>query len=309
MTETDTSKPPAHYEGWWEVPAGLLLASQLAAMDLPRIPGGPVAGIVQAENWHADGRDDAFRLYRLSESLPSAASAAQLEAADAKRIRNRVYRCEECGAWSEQALPRYPLDDLLLKDVEPRYLCGCCRHLTRVAGYQAYYAARRAQTATWAARMTAPGAALAITASEIRPVGTTPSGKRHPITGIAILAFDIADGRKTFDATVLRRPAKPGSKTKGMLDPEPGAAKLRAAIKGRTLICWRAEQLEPLRPILAPNNRHATLGEAAHGHVTNWRADLDVRTGHLRPATDPGRPDRLALLIRRIAASGQEVSA
>ena len=154
--------------------------------------------------------------------------------------------------------------------------------------------------------MAAPGAALAVTASEIRPAGTTPSGKRHPITGIAILAFDIADGRKAFDATVLRKPAKPGAKTKGMLDPEPGAAKLRAAIDGRTLICWRVQQLEPLRPILAPNSRHTRLGEEAQTRVTNWRSDLDVRIGHLRVATDPGRPDRLALLIRRIAAGAPD---
>lgn len=293
---------PTVYEGWWEVPDGLLLASQLAAMDLPRIPGGQVAGIVHAENWHAHGRDDAFRLYRLGESLPSTASAAQLEAADAKRTHNRVYRCEECGAFSEQALPRYPLDDRLLKNIEPRYLCRCCRHITRLTGYQAHYGARRVAAVGWAAKMAAPGAALAVTAAEVRPEGTTPSGKRHPITGIAVLAFDIADGRKVFDATVLRRPAKTGARLKGQLDPETGAKKLRAAIEGRTLIGWRTEDLEPLRPILAPNSgRHTALGEGAQTQVTDWRGDLDVRSGRLRGATSPGRPDRLALLIRRMA--------
>lgn len=291
------------YEGWWQVPDGLLLASQLAAMDLPRIPDGPPAGIVQAENWHAHSRDDAFRLYRLSESLPSPSSAAQLEAADAKRAKGRVYRCEGCGAFSEQSLVRYPLGDQLLKDVEPRFLCGCCRHLTRLTGYQSYYAARRAGAARWAQRMTAAGAALAVHAAEVRPEGTTAGGKRHAATGIAVLAFDVADGRKVFDATVLRRPAKTGARIKGQLDPEPGASKLRAAVEGRTLIGWRSEDLEPLRPILAPNSRHTTLGEDAYTRVTDWRGDLDVRTGRPRSATSPGRPDRLALLIRRIAGS------
>ncbi|WP_194918199.1 hypothetical protein [Catenulispora rubra] len=295
---------PTVYEGWWEVPDGLLLASQLAAMDLPRIPGGEVAGIVQAENWHARGRDDQFRLYRLSDSLPSTASATQLEAADAKRTKNRVYRCEECGAFSEQALPRYPLDDQLLKNIEPRYLCRCCRHITRLTGYQAHHGARRAAAARWAATMAAAGAALAVTAAEVRPEGTTPSGKRHPITGIAVLAFDIADGRKVFDATVLRRPAKAGQRTKEQLDPEPGAKRLRAAIEGRSLIGWTLKDLEPLRPILAPNSgRHVALGEEAHARVTDWRSDIDVRTGRPRAATNPGRPDRLALLIRRIATT------
>ncbi|MEY9904367.1 hypothetical protein ABIA35_000573 [Catenulispora sp. MAP12-49] len=293
---------PTVYEGWWEVPDGLLLASQLAAMDLPRIPGGEAAGIVHAENWHAHGRDDAFRLYRLAESLPSTASAAQLEAADAKRTRNRVYRCEECGAFSEQALPYYPLDDQLLKNITPRYLCRCCRHITRLTGYQAHYGARRAAAARWAAKMAASGAALAVHAAEVRPEGTTASGKRYPITGIAVLAFDIADGRKVFDAMVLRRPVKTGAKVKGQLDPEPGAAKLRAAIDGRTLIGWLAEDMEPLRPILAPNSgRHIALGQDAQTRVTDWRGDLDVRSGRLRGATSPGRPDRLALLIRRMA--------
>jgi len=290
------------YEGWWEVPDGLLLASQLAAMDLPRIPGGPVAGIVQAENWHAYGRDDAFRLYRLSESQPSAATAAQLKAADAKRTKGRVYRCEECGAFSQQALPRYPLDDQLLKDVEPRYLCGCCRHVTRLTGYQATFAVRRAAAVRWAAKVAAPGVALAVTASEVRPEGITASGKRYAATGIAVLAFDVADGRKVFDATVLRRPAKTGAKVKGQLDPEPGAKKLRGVIEGRALIGWRAEDLEPLRPILAPGSR-AALGDEAHTRVTDWRSDIDPRSGRPRGATSPGRPDRLALLIRRIADS------
>ena len=294
---------PTVYEGWWEVPDGLLLASQLAAMDLPRIPGGPVAGIVQAENWHAYGRDDNFRLYRLAGSIPSSSSAAQLQAADAKRNKDRVYRCEECGAFSEQALPRYPVDDQLLKDIEPRYLCRCCRHITRLTGYQAHYGRRRADAARWAATIAVPGAALAVAAVEVRPEGTTASGKRHAITGIAVLAFDIADGHKVFDATVLRRPAKAGQKTKGQLDPEPGAAKLRAAIEGRVLIGWRSEDLEPLRAVLAPNSRHTVLGEQAQTRVTDWRADIDVRSGRARAATSPGRPDRLALLIRRMAAT------
>lgn len=292
---------PTVYEGWWAVPDGLLLASQLAAMDLPRIPGGPVAGVVQAENWHAYGRDDNFRLYRLAESVPSSASAAQLQAADAKRTKDRVYRCEECGAFSEQALPRYPIDDQVLKDVAPRYLCRCCRHITRLTGYQAYYGGRRAAAAKWAQRLAAPGAALAVAAAEVRPEGTTASGKRHAATGITVLAFDIADCRKAFDATILRRPVKAGTKTKGQYDPEPGAKKLRAAFEGRTLIGWRSDDLEPLRPILASGTR-AVLGEEALPRVTDWRGDLDG-AGRPRPATAPGRPDRLALLIRRMAAA------
>ena len=308
MTDTKTGKPPTHYEGWWEVPAGLLLASQLAAMDLPRIPGGPAAGIVQAENWHAYGRDDNFRLYRLSESLPSSASAAQLEAADAKRIRNRVYWCEECGAWSEQALPRYPLGDLLLNGIEARHLCGCCRHITRLTGYQAYYAARRAQSIAWAARMAAPGAALAVTASEIRPAAPhrRASGTRSPASPSWPSTSPTAAKPSTPPCC-----ASPPARCQDQGDAGPRARRGQAARRHRRphadLLARAA--VGALRPILAPNSRHTRLGEEAQTRVTNWRSDLDVRIGHLRVATDPGRPDRLALLIRRIAAGAPDGTA
>ncbi|MGW1802526.1 hypothetical protein ACWCQN_43335 [Streptomyces sp. NPDC001984] len=63
---------------------------------MPRQPGGPVRATVEGHD--GVGRRDTFDLYLISESVPISASAAQSDAAGARRTTVRPCRGRELAA-------------------------------------------------------------------------------------------------------------------------------------------------------------------------------------------------------------------
>ena len=83
MPHDRSSTGPVTYDGWLQVPRTLATSTQLARDDLPRAPAGPVRGYVEALGFH--NKKARHPLYLVAESVPTAASAAQLAAAATRR--------------------------------------------------------------------------------------------------------------------------------------------------------------------------------------------------------------------------------
>ncbi|MFJ2864142.1 hypothetical protein [Kitasatospora sp. NPDC087314] len=66
----------------------------LGDLDLSRQPAGPVRATIDIRD--PAGRKATYDLYDVRESIPSPATAAQLDAAAARRTISRT--CEDCGA-------------------------------------------------------------------------------------------------------------------------------------------------------------------------------------------------------------------
>lgn len=75
--------PPAQYDCWSDVPAGLVTQTRLADADPPRRSGGPARAYVRDANWR--GKQQTFALYAVAESVPTAATGRQLAAAAQRR--------------------------------------------------------------------------------------------------------------------------------------------------------------------------------------------------------------------------------
>ncbi|MFG2919007.1 hypothetical protein ACGF0D_39785 [Kitasatospora sp. NPDC048298] len=137
-------KPVPSYARWAEVPDHLRTRTQLAALDLPRQAAGPVRATIETRN-PGTGRKDEFDLYDVRESVPTAATAAQLLSAGVRRTTN-TRTCEDCGAHPET--PCTPAAD-------GRALCGTCAHITRLRIRQAEIRAAAQDVAETAARLLA----------------------------------------------------------------------------------------------------------------------------------------------------------
>src|SRR5271169_3874760 len=86
------------YTVWYQVPTHLRTRTQLASLDLPRVPDGPVRAEIYARG--GDGPKGTFDLFDLNESQPSPATANALAAA--QRRRDPVaHQCQDCGAHTE----------------------------------------------------------------------------------------------------------------------------------------------------------------------------------------------------------------
>jgi hypothetical protein len=281
-----------YYYSWHEVPEHLHTRTQLAALDLPRIPGGPVHAQVAARG--GDGRRGVFDLYTLAESTPSPASAKALAAAIARRD-PAAHRCQDCGANTDQpTTPSQPADP-----GQSIRLCWTCLHIHRLRTHQASLARMRetaaAQAAAWLAEDNA--AVLAVTTISPPP---TDSGKPRPAIAAVIDAVT-PGGAPLLHLTVhLRASRFPHLVPEAAVDRGTAAPALRTALRDRPLIDWHAADLDPLRTILGPFDAvtaHHHLSQA----VTVWRSTIDPTTDRLIPAAHPGRADRMALLIHRIA--------
>ncbi|WP_369267949.1 hypothetical protein, partial [Streptomyces harbinensis] len=84
MAAPDQPSPRPHFASWREVPDGVYATeTQLKTMDLPRRPGPPAATVKGVDGI---GRRTTITLYRIDQSVPTAATAAQLAAATGGRI-------------------------------------------------------------------------------------------------------------------------------------------------------------------------------------------------------------------------------
>ncbi|GAA2156914.1 hypothetical protein GCM10009760_58430 [Kitasatospora kazusensis] len=290
----ESVKPVPSYTWWGEVPDHLRTATQLAALDLPRQAAGPVRATIETRN-PGTGRKEDFDLYDVRESVPTAATAAQLLAAGARRT-TTSRTCEDCGAHPET--PCTPAAD-------GRALCGTCAHITRLRTRQAEARAAAQDVADTADRLLADEH-LAVLQIDYIPGEPTAAGTPRPPAAARLTVLD-RTGTALYDRTVrLTGPRTPGAPDHA-IDPAPALADLTNLLAERTVVLWTLGDLDPLYDALRrlkldtallPEGRVNSLRPAA----TQWRADLDPRTGELRRPTPPGTADRLLLLLRKMSA-------
>lgn len=297
----DSSAPTVTtYEAWRQVPASFATRTQLAHADLPRQPGGPVRAYVNAR----DFRDKKTRqpLYLVAESEPTAASAAQLAAAAARRTAVRT--CEDCGARAQQALTAH----------EDRHLCAMCRSIARVRERQRELREARPGLSAWARRLLGRED-LAIVWAEEQAAEPTGSGRPRPPLSARVTAVDNG-GEPLCNLRVrLAGPRTQGAPADAVPAGE-AAALLRDRLGGRRLVGWTPVALEPVTKRLAALGHRLDLAwistapgpdwngwdTTVRGRAAQWRAEFDPATGDLLPAWEPGRADRLHLMLARIAA-------
>ncbi|GIF75652.1 hypothetical protein [Asanoa siamensis] len=281
----------AEYDGWWQVPPGLLTRAQLAELEFPRQPT-QVAGRV----WMDDFRGRRVRLlvdlYRPQTCLPTTASAAQLRAA-AARATGRVYECAKCGCRPERSLAGEPL-------------CQVCRHIQRLRGQQEE--ARRAQRHAAECVAEALAEPRAVILHAVRNgAPPTPSGRARPPLSARIRAVDAANGRALLDVTVSLVSPRARLRDPNAVPAADVTEEVIAVLGGRTLIYW-SDDTWVLRQAVRhdwPQREYAHQGPrlvAVQNWSTSWRAQLTTK-GERIPAWHPGTPDRLWLHLTRIAAT------
>lgn len=287
---------PERYDGWHTVPEHLRTKTQLADLDLPRIPGGEPVGYVYDRGPH--GRKGTFELYDLAASVPSLATGVQLDIARARQGRD-VRRCEKCGARPEQR----PTPHRSSEGEEVMLLCHACLHIARLRAAQHRAASDRAAACRDAAYWLAADTAALIHLAPITPP-PAPDGRAKRPLALVVGAFT-PSGRVLYRTTVrLNRSRNPIVPTDATPADEAFPA-LRNAVAGRDLIEWASGSLKHLDGALtAPAEPARTWREitALDTRVTAWRGQIDPRTHRRIPARDPGRADLMALLIRRMAA-------
>lgn len=289
------------YEGWRTVPAHLYTRTQLADLDLPRQPGGPVRAYVTAEGQVR--RRETYELYDARESAPSPASARQLESAAARR-KPGAFACQDCGAHTERTAIR-----IHGRAGERRLVCLACRHIAAMREFQAKLAVLRADNARSAAAWLAEDTAAVLQVDVLTPPPAD-SGRRRPAVAYSAAAFT-PSGRELLSLGIRLRRSRHELVPEGSLDIGDAIPVLRGVLDDRALITWQFNDLYPIAAALLPEDaaaseiagywRHRDISYLNH-LVAQWRGELDPDSGQLRGARHPGRADLMALLIRRMAA-------
>ncbi|HEV2636296.1 MAG TPA: hypothetical protein VGX23_14175 [Actinocrinis sp.] len=297
------------YDNWRDVPEHYRTRTQLADLDLPRVPvGDPVAWI---ETRNAIGRRDCFDLYDATTSEPSPATAKTLEAAAARRSAKN-YCCQDCGARTDSPTTALRLPG---KSV-PCELCRTCLHIGHLRRAQSARALARidvtARAAAWVSRDTA--AVIEVT-NHTPPPGE--SGRRKPPVALTVQAVT-PTGQPLADLSIRLRNSRHALVPPGALDRDTAFAQLRTILAGRAPIAWHARDLDPITLALIPDpfavddlsdHWRRPAVRSLHDAVATWRGELHPHTGRLlAPSLRPGRADRMALLIRRMAADHHHAS-
>lgn len=297
------------YAGWWEVPDHLMSVTGLQELEFPRVgDGDPVAWVEIRENWR--GKKDTVALYDVRRCPPSKAAAGHLVAAARKSTKQRV--CEDCGARCQRPLPRHSEDD-------SRRLCPACRHITRLRTRQAEIAELREQHSAWAAKVLAWETGAAVQVDLVVPPPSD-SGRKRPATAARVRAVDLGS-RRLVDVTI--RLVGPRAKwvPDNAVPAEQGVPQVHQALIGRSLVLWDPEEITALREV-APHETWRPEAPAwrlqpgeqqpervrwttVHHKATQWRGQLDPRHRDLVACIAPGSPDRLLLLVQRMAGQDQ----
>lgn len=289
------------YEGWWEVPPHLMSATALKELEFPRVATGDPVAWVRARDWR--GKADEVALYDVRVCPPTPATAAQLEAAGRRADAGRRV-CEDCGALCQRPVP--PRDD-----AGSRRLCPACRHILVLRVRQRVAAANRDRQARWAADVLAAGDAVIVQVDLTVPPPAE-SGRKRPATAARIRAVDLA-GQQLLETTL--RLVGPRSRwvPPDAVPREEGAVAVHTALAGQPLILWDFDEAEALRAAAPhPDWRYGTVtafdhpprpGEwtTARHRATEWRGQVDPKRLGLVDSVPPGTPDRLALMVRRMA--------
>jgi hypothetical protein len=301
------------YAGWWQVPAHLLPATALAQLEYPRTPDGcqPVAW-VDTRDWR--DRKASIPLYDVRTCPPTKATARQLEAAAGRTGARRI--CADCDARCQRPLTVDP------GDRRPR--CPACRQVARLRARQAQLAQARPHLAARAAQLLG-WAEAAVVQVDLHTPPPTPAGRRRPATAAHVGAVDLA-GRRLVAVLVRLVGRRAHHVPQGAVPADQAAPLVHRALLGRRLICWSHQDLTGLqlaaphpelpRPLRFPeasdaSQPHLPIPEHARAVVveplaTRWRGQLDPHTRALVPSLAPGTPDRLLLMLRRIAASSDQ---
>lgn len=281
------------YDGWKSVPPNLLTKTQLGELDMPRIPAPEQepAGTVRTFNYR--GRSDEFDLYDVAETAPSTATAHKLAASRTPAADTR-HLCVDCGARTERPCA--------LREAHARRLCEACAHIADLAAAQIRLRAARAEHAAWAAGIVADPHVRYV---HIRSVhGPAPDeGKRPPLLAVHITIAD-HDGATVLETDVSARvngilKAAPA----GTIRWETGATQVADTLRGHRVVCWSQGHALQLRKLLARTDATPEHIDAVDEKAAQWRGDVSPTSGALRSATDPGRADRLWLVIARMGAT------
>jgi hypothetical protein len=297
------------YAGWWEVPDHLLPATTLAELEYPRTTNGQQpAAWVATRDW--GDRKTSIPLYDARACPRTKATARQLAAAAVRSGRQRT--CAQCGARCQRPLTLDPNDR--------RPLCPACRHVARLRRRQAELAAARQLCAKRARELLAwsNGAVLQV---DLHIPPPTPAGRRRPATAARVRAVDL-DGAQLVDVLVRLVGPRAHHIPEGAAGPEAAAPAIHRALVGRRLLAWSHQDLANLQAA-APHDAFPGVGEAhwawdgdgwpaqpiqARAVVlrqiaTRWRGQVDPHTRNLVDCLAPGGPDRLLLMLQRIAAT------
>lgn len=175
------------------------------------------------------------------------------------------------------------------------------------------------------------GLPVAVVQVDLHEPPMTDAGRRRPVTAGRVRACEL-DGRRLLDVTVRLVGPRSQWLPAGALDPAEVLPRLRRALADRRLVAWSHADLAGLRQVDPdggyPSEReemawspvmdryvetdvdsNLTANRAAARSVVigplaeQWRGQLDPRTRRLVPCFAPGTPDRLALMLSRMAAS------
>lgn len=282
------------YDGWGRVPGHLYTRTQLAELEFPRVPGEP-AGWVKTFDWR--GKPDTVALFDVREAAPSPASATQLEAAQRASVRV----CGECGARPDGRLWELPTGVRV---------CRPCLLVARLRTVQRDLAERRRSHAREVAELLAaePGPVV-VYPRRFRPTRPEGATRTPPVCAVELDTW--ADGRRA--RVVLRvGGARNPHVPPGAVPLKEGAPAAAALLADRTPVVWDEAAADELAAVVEYLRRAGqdVPGRAqvwsARWRATVWRGDVDVSTRVLGNVVDPGTPDRLALLLRRIAAHANE---
>ena len=293
------------YAGWWQVPDHLMPATTLGELEYPRTPDGQQpAAWVETRDW--SDRKTSIPLYDARACPPTKATGAQLASAGdgSKLARRRV--CSDCGARCQRPLPSLPE----VPGSGP--LCPACRHIALLRRRQAEAAIQRLVSAERAAQFLGWDDAALVQVDQTVPP-PAPSGRKRPPTGARIRARDLRGGR-LLDVVVRLVGPRAQHIPDGAVAPDDAAPTIHQALSGRPLVVWHERDLEHLRQAAPDLNRPGDPGgwTRLYGFprelvavlwwlATQWRGQLDPTTRQLVACLPPGSPDRLALLLRRIA--------
>ncbi len=298
------------YTGWWQVPDHLLPATTLGELEYPRTATGrqPDAW-VDTRDW--SDRKTSIPLYDARACPPTKATARQLVTAATRSHRQRT--CADCGAHCQRPLTVDPTDR--------RPQCPACRHLARLRRRQAELAAARPVIAARTRELLAwPDAVVVQVDLEVPP--PTPAGRRRPATAARVRAVDL-DGARLVDVLVRLVGPRAHHVPASAVAAREAVPTIYRAVVGARLLMWSLLDLERLR-LVAPHPNlprlswlpeagdtpqpHRPLPEharavAVEAITTRWRGQLDPHTRALVACLAPGTPDRLLLMLRRIAAT------
>jgi hypothetical protein len=297
------------YAGWWEVPPHLMPATALGELEFPRTANGQQpAGWVETRDWR--DKKTSLPLYDARTCPPTKATARQLAPAGGASKRGRRRICADCGACCQRPLPA------LYEAPGLGPLCPACRHIALLRRAQAEAAKGRWRSAERAAELLT-WADAAIVQVDLSVPAATPAGRKRTPTAAHVRACDV-QGERLIDVLVRLVGPRAHHVPAGAVPREDAAPAIHEALEGRRLIAWHEPDLQHLRqaaPDLSRADEHAGWNQMCGFPrervavlwclAAQWRGQLDPTTRQLVACLPPGTPDRLLLMLRRIAATLQ----